>query len=195
MRKISAHYCLLPDGTLGKWPVIVLDDNGRIEEVRVNAAQFREEPGLEYFGGVIVPGFIEDLRDSSFYGLAEDEIKRRLNRFQSQGSIRFLFAGEQNTLLSGSKSIAFFDPGYDTKNASMLAGVSAWDRVKEKAAGGDDVINAVFSEQSVILDKLPEGLKWGRIETGFNPGLVLIKGLDLDGMRLTANTKIKILNY
>jgi hypothetical protein len=70
-----------------------------------------------------------------------------------------------------------------------------WDRVKEKTAGGDDVINAIFAEQSVIFGKLPEQLKWGRIEIGFNPGLVLIKGLDFDGMRLTANTKIKILNY
>jgi len=195
MRKVSAHYCLLPDGSVGKWPVIVLDDNGSIVEVRVNAAQFREEPGLEYFGGVIVPGFIEDMRTVSFSGITEETLMRTLNRFQSQGSIRFLFGREQNTFLSVSKSKSFFDTEYEKKDGSMFAGISTWDRVKEKTAGGDDVINAIFAEQSVILDKLPEQLKWGRIETGFNPGLVLIKGLDLDGMRLTANTKIKILNY
>jgi len=62
MRKISAHYCLLPDGSLCKWPVITLDNEGDITEVR-GGEHLSEEPGLEYFGGVLVPGFIEDIRN------------------------------------------------------------------------------------------------------------------------------------
>jgi hypothetical protein len=66
MRKISAHFCLMPDGSLGKWPVIALDDSGVISEVRVHDHQFREEAGLEYYPGVLVPGIIEDLRNVNF---------------------------------------------------------------------------------------------------------------------------------
>jgi hypothetical protein len=40
---------------------------------------------------------------------------------------------------------------------------------------------------------IPDELRWGAIEQGANPGILLIKGLDYDGMKARENTTIKIL--
>ncbi|WP_430815352.1 hypothetical protein [Carboxylicivirga sp. RSCT41] len=58
MRKVSAHYYLRPDGTLGKRPVIEFDDAGVIVRIRELGDSFREEPGLEYYPGIMIPAFV-----------------------------------------------------------------------------------------------------------------------------------------
>ena len=45
-----------------------------------------------------------------------------------------------------------------------------------------------------IIHSLPEELKWGRIEEGYSPGLLLTKGLNLDDMSVTPKSRIKILH-
>ena len=193
MRKLSAHFCLLPDGTLGKWPVISIDSEGRIKSVRVNDEYFREEPGLEYYGGVLVPGFIEDFRDVSFANAGDIKL---LNRFYSQGSIKFLCRQDQNFFPQGFGGEVFRDETFEQQKLQECSRKSFWEKAKGDALAGyeGNIIKSIFNLQEKIIKSLPEELKWGRIKEGFSPGLLLIKGLNLDDMSVTEKSTIKILH-
>ena len=194
MRKISAHYYLLPDGSLCKWPVITLDNEGDITEVR-GGEHLSEEPGLEYYGGVLVPGFIEDLRNIDLSDADEEEMLRLINRFNSLGSVRFLCDAEHKYTVKGVKGRFFFDDRRISENRVKLPERSFWERVREGVSDTENVLQRIHFLQKEIIKSLPDEVKWGRIEEGCSPGLILIKGLDYERMSLTERTTVKILDY
>jgi len=57
MRKISAHYIINPGEKPIRNGILEIDDDGTILNVRSND-QTREESKLEFFSGIIVPGFV-----------------------------------------------------------------------------------------------------------------------------------------
>ncbi len=58
MRKISANHILPVSSPALKNGIITLDDKGMILEIYDTGGKLREEPGLEFYMGTIVPGFI-----------------------------------------------------------------------------------------------------------------------------------------
>lgn len=58
MKKFSANYILLPDGSFLKNSIIKTTDEGEIIEIIDTKGVLKEEAGLEYYNGVIIPGFI-----------------------------------------------------------------------------------------------------------------------------------------
>ncbi|MDP4204581.1 MAG: amidohydrolase family protein [Bacteroidota bacterium] len=58
MRKLSAHYVLTDDGRFVKYGILSLDDKGTVIDVRDPKGEMNEEEGLEFYGGILVPGFI-----------------------------------------------------------------------------------------------------------------------------------------
>ncbi len=60
MRKISANIVLTCIGKPIKFGHIVVDDDGTILDVVETGGKLIEEEGLEYYNGVLVPGFIID---------------------------------------------------------------------------------------------------------------------------------------
>ncbi len=197
MRKLSAHFCLLPDGSVGKWPVISLNGEGAITGMRVNDEQFREEPGLEFYGGVLVPGFIEDMRDVSFDGIKEENIMKVMNRFYSEGSVKFICRSDQKHFSSGFRCEVFYDGSYIYSELQPFSGVFFWERVKIEANSKYDgnILKAIHSIQENTVGSLPEELRWGRIEEGNSPGILLVKGLNLADMSITEKSSIKILQH
>ncbi len=191
MRKISAHYCLMPDGTLGRWPVIVTDAGGVIKNLKVNSDHLSEEPGLEYYGGVLVPGFIEDLRDRIFPGLSAKEMVKLTDRFYSKGSTRFLCRPGQNFFHAAFKGKVFYDSSFVSKYEKPYSEMSFWEKAVNENDG--DIISVLYSLQNGLTERLPVDVRWGRMEPGADPGIILVKGLDYNGMKLTNKTSIKIL--
>ena len=57
MRRITAHYLLRPDGTLGEFPIVEIDSDGVVLSVK-ERLEFEEEPFLEIHNGLLVPGFV-----------------------------------------------------------------------------------------------------------------------------------------
>ena len=58
MRKISANLILPVSSPPLKNGIITLDDEGRILKVVDTGGKLREESGLEFYNGVIIPGFV-----------------------------------------------------------------------------------------------------------------------------------------
>ena len=195
MRKISCHYCLLPDGSVGKRPVIAIDDNGYITEIRISGDSFREEPGLEYFGGVLLPGFVEDLRNIFFKEDNPPDMSRMLNRFYANGSLRYICDRKAVRFPAGFRGVVFYD---ETKGRHEAARpfpvVSAWENIKEQCLQNNTgIVQPVHEYFTSIKQHLPEKLKWGALEVGANPGLILIKGLDFKDLKIKEKITLKIL--
>ena len=58
MRKIAAQYIYTGEGEPLKRGIISLSDDGTVLDVKDTGGTFREEAGLEFYNGVIVPGFV-----------------------------------------------------------------------------------------------------------------------------------------
>lgn len=58
MRKIAATYIFPVNQAPIKNGILVCDDNGTVVEVIDKGGQFREEAGVEYYSGILVPGFV-----------------------------------------------------------------------------------------------------------------------------------------
>lgn len=56
--RYASHLYLRTDGTLGRFPIIEVDDNGVILSVRECVDTLVEMPSTRFFAGVIVPGFV-----------------------------------------------------------------------------------------------------------------------------------------
>jgi hypothetical protein len=181
----------MPDGSIGKMPVITFSDDGIIEDIRIAAEGFREEAGLEYYGGVLIPGLIQDLRGFQAEEFDPDKLKRLLNRLYSRGSLRYLCNGSFERYSAFFSGKAVF--GTSVTPETDMEFISAWDKVTADLPDNGNVAEALSIYLKKIVEELPPDVKWGTLEKGADPGLILIKGIDYNGMKLKQNTTLKIL--
>ncbi len=57
-RKISAHYIVIDKSTTIKNGIITVDNNGEILEIKSLGNDMQETAGVEFYSGVLVPGFV-----------------------------------------------------------------------------------------------------------------------------------------
>jgi cytosine/adenosine deaminase-related metal-dependent hydrolase len=57
-RKLSAHYIITGNGKPIKNGIVTLDDSGKVLEVSQTNQNLQEISGLEFYSGVLVPGFV-----------------------------------------------------------------------------------------------------------------------------------------
>ncbi|MBS2100790.1 hypothetical protein [Carboxylicivirga linearis] len=178
MRKLTSHYCLKPDGSWAKRPIIKLNDAGVIIEVREMGDDFVEEPNLEYFPGVLVPTFLMRIHTDDFD-------KANINRAIIEGARRFIIDKEMsfpNRVRSIVKS------GFNTGSAD-----SPWTLIKSEVIEGLDLASAIMNQTQKIAQQFSLDDEWGVIKEGANPGLLLLKGIDLKEFTITSNTDLKVL--
>jgi prophage maintenance system killer protein len=195
MRKIASHYCLLPDGSLGKRPIITLDDAGKICDVRLLNDNFQEEPGTAYSGGIIIPAFVEDGRCWLGHVSEQSVVDRFLANAFRHGSLR-LIVDEQGARrvqkYRGQYSVRECDSNTHQKEEVCQSG---WERIKGLYEADNEsdmmILVARYFTNLLANEYLPSA--WGRIAVGASPGLLLIQGLDLKERRLTPKVKLKIL--
>ena len=58
MRKIAATYIFPVSSPPLKYGILILDDQEKILEVKDTGGKLHEEAGLEYYNGILVPGFV-----------------------------------------------------------------------------------------------------------------------------------------
>ncbi len=58
MYKFSANYIYLGNGEILKYGIIKLNESGVVTEIIDTKGVLKEEPSLQFYGGIIVPGFI-----------------------------------------------------------------------------------------------------------------------------------------
>ncbi|MCU4157893.1 hypothetical protein J1N10_18105 [Carboxylicivirga sp. A043] len=164
MRKISAHYYLKPDGTLGKRPIIELDEVGTIIHIRELGDAFKEEPGLEYFPGILIPGFVASIEK---YDL----------QVKTQAKV--------NGVLRIKEGEAVLDKWKYR---------SAWETIQEDLKAGENkVLLTCIMKYTFEAAKILKESKWGVLEEGANPGILILQNIDLRTLSLTDKATFKII--
>ena len=79
MRKISANYIFPVSSAPLKNGILVLDDDNRITDIINTSNNFKEIENLEYYGGIIVPGFVDAFCLLSWANLNQQELKHCIN--------------------------------------------------------------------------------------------------------------------
>jgi aminodeoxyfutalosine deaminase len=69
LRKIAATYIFPVSSPPLKNGILVVDDYGKILDIRDTHGNLREEAGLEYYSGIVVPGFVNAHCHLEFSGL------------------------------------------------------------------------------------------------------------------------------
>ncbi len=194
MRKMSAHYCLLPDGSLAKMPLISVDKSGVITEIIVLGDDFVEEHGVELFGGVLIPGFIEDLRDINF-GEDVSGFSKGINKMYANGSLKYICKPGDNIFSTNFKGeVSYQGANEESGLVEVFQNISVWEKVKRNSVQTEiSILDSIHDYFKSIKGVMPDDLKWGSLEVGANPGLLLVKGVDYKGMSLKENTTIKII--
>ncbi|MBR8537909.1 hypothetical protein KDU71_20220 [Carboxylicivirga sediminis] len=169
MRKVSAHYYLKSDGTFGKSPVVELDVDGRIVGVREMGSQFKEEAGLEYFPGIIVPGFVASCSSTDPHVIAC--VKR-------VGLINGVLRWQE-----GNDIIALDD--YQR----------AWSAIKEvlKEQRGMAPLGHYLLKHTFRAAQLLGNTEWGIIGEGAIPGLIVLQNIDLRNFSITEKSSFRII--
>ncbi|GEM_PF-5812423 len=167
MRKVSAHYYLKPGGTFGKHPIIVLNDDGRIENIREQKEGFREEAGLAYYPGIIIPGFVASI-----------------DRQSENADV------ERIALVNGVLRIK-----RGIKSLSTEEYINPWtsicNLVNEQA--GFTNLSHYLMKHTAKAAHIAGEAEWGVIGDGAKPGLLVIQNIDLRDFSLTAKTALKII--
>jgi hypothetical protein len=89
----------------------------------------------------------------------------------------------------------YFDDTEVTNIKKECCGKSTWERAAEEALKSrGDFLEILYLLQKQVSGLMPEALKWGRLEPGYDPGILLVKGLEFPAMRFTEKTKLRILN-
>lgn len=181
-RLFTSHFVLLPDGSLGKWPVVELAADGRILSLELHPEGLRERPGMELLGGLLLPALLDVAGSASFVFGGRD-----LNRHyaggtcvlggctevDSTGAVPLVVKGVESEMLQG----PVLRRGRDDFQLPLLSRLDAYMALHPEG----DWLGILHAATALAAEAA--GLELGRMEVGACPGLLLLKGLDLGAMK------------
>ncbi len=87
---LGSHFALGEGGQMLPWPILTIDSEGRILSLESGGTGLRERPGLEWYGGILIPGLIDAAGIGNF-----DYNRRNLNAHFAGGTIALGRAGAE----------------------------------------------------------------------------------------------------
>ncbi|MGQ1946395.1 hypothetical protein ACT3CD_04745 [Geofilum sp. OHC36d9] len=189
IRQIASHFILLPDGHLGKWPVITINSYGEILDVETRLS-FTEKPGLELYPGILLPAFTDIFIKKSI-NIQSSTIN--FNRHFSEGTI---LLGCHNCHSNGFPiTTEALSPQLKQADFMIRPNYSAppmLTRIKNNTT--TSLVEKLYLGTYVSASQTSYKNQLGQLSQGFKPGLLVLQGIDLINMKLTDYAKIKWLN-
>lgn len=186
MRKIASHYWLRPDGSIGKFPVLVFDDQKKIVEIRERAV-FKEEANLELVNGFLIPGFI-DFIPTIKCQQELSQFKRYIN-LQLIGGTKVL--GVSHLGIQKAKGLLLSDivlVEYSGKELNDVNEVSAFRKIQESK----DTLLKLMNFTLENAKRLGVDNNYGSLQLNKSPGLLSVSNIDYKTFEITMSSKIKI---
>ncbi|WP_439185272.1 hypothetical protein [Carboxylicivirga taeanensis] len=169
MRKVCAHYYLRPDGTFGKAPIVELSETGCILRVHEMGDNFKEEPGLEYFPGILSPGFVAS------YLEGQSSLNDRDKRIGlANGVLRFKEEVPAVATAEYQRAWMSIRQWMSTRTGSSSLGCTL----------------LKYTYQAALSAGVDE---WGVIAEGADPGLIVLQNIDLRTFSFTPKSSFKII--
>ena len=202
MRKIAATYIFSGNGKPLKNGIVVCENDGTVIEVVDTSGDLREQAGLEFYNGILVPGFVDVHCNLDTFNLNvffyENGIIEALKK--CGGSL-------ENDFLSLCPSLALFFYGLPPLEYFINEEITVCIGSNGTPMNQNHKL-AVFDEMLVLQKNYPELaleelIKWacfngalalktdnmeGSLEKGKRPGINIITGIDFKNMKLTDNS-------
>ncbi|HEX2935970.1 MAG TPA: amidohydrolase family protein [Bacteroidales bacterium] len=201
-RKISAHYIYLNRETFLKFGVVTFSQNGVITSVKDNKGIPEESESLEFFNGIIIPGFVDvDLLQvkTNAVRIFSDGLKDGLHG-ELFGSFQFLIIenpvffdnDEVARLLTLEHQGAHIILTFDADPANFQSSIF---RSIRKLALTGAIDFAYLLKWSTINPALCMGIDaiYGTIAPNKQPGLNVISGVDYASMSLSETSSIRVI--
>ncbi len=191
MRKFSAHYIFTGTGALLNKGIVITTDQGVITEVIDTKGDFQERSSVEFYSGIIIPGFVNA-------NLNADHLSSMLN---SSGSLHpnFTILDDANASVTS----ALFNDSHDElhENSKICIGLksnTSHDQQAMLKLIKELLITFPMISLSQIVswatrnsaDALSIADQYGSIEIGKQPGLNLLSGLNMELFTITPNTTL-----
>lgn len=202
IRKISAHYLWLNSETLLKYGVIAFSHNGIIVDIKDNKGIPEESESLEFFNGLIIPGFVDidivQVKTKAIRTFTADP-KHGL-QVELPDHLQFLIIDNSNLLdkadvlrllaleRDGIKIVLKLDAGTNNSQSSIFSNIC-----KLALPGTIELVHLL--RWTTINPALCTGIDnmCGSITCGKRPGLNVISGIDYAAMRLTETCSIRVI--
>jgi len=189
IRHIASHFILLPNGNLGKWPVITINSCGEILNIETRSS-FTERPGLELYPGLLLPAFT-DIFVKDDDGIQTSAIN--FNRHFSEGTI---LLGCHNCKTNGfpitTKALSGELVKADFLIRPVYTDTPIFSRIKANTT--TPLIEKLYLGTYLSANQTQYKNQLGQLSNGFKPGLIVLQGIDLVKMKLANSAKIKWLN-
>lgn len=192
----TAHYLLLKDGTLGRWPVVEMSAHGEVLSVELHPEGLTERPGLQLHGGLLMAGLV----DAGPIDAALEYSQSLLNQHFSSGT---LFLGTDNS------DSALYPPPFLIKSLEQVACPHSFlhrnadnfqtpllERIRQLCSR-EPTHNwlTLIAESAAWTSAQREDLAdKGSVEPGQKSGLMVVKNLDLTKMTMTDAMHVKWLS-
>jgi hypothetical protein len=199
VRKIAATYIFTGNNSPLKNAILLCEEDGTIVEVVEKGNNFTEEAGVEFYSGILVPGFVRlkcNLKDHTL--IANRKMWAQGVALAADFENSVYVECEKNAL----KFQQLFHSGKDTKVIELDPTLEIEFRNLEF---NNLVLAEIFMLQQKDIASLPElferisadaakclGMdnRFGSFEKGKQPGVNLITGVDFKHMKLSSRSKV-----
>jgi cytosine/adenosine deaminase-related metal-dependent hydrolase len=184
MKRLAAQYIITNSGPPLKRAVVTTEDDGTIISIEDTAGDLKEKHSTEFYNGIIVPGFV------NCHSLLElSHMKGCISEGEGLGGFIEKIRSTRDN---------------DTENTYSSMSVADNNMCKEGIVLCADICNSILEELKTLQFSFPEisiedlifcatsnGARalgeedrFGKIEPGKNPGLLLLQNVDLINMKL-----------
>jgi hypothetical protein len=212
MPKIAASIVFPVSAPPRRNAVVRMDDNGTVLSVSKGDASFSEMAGVEFYSGILIPGLVdllnnkvcdnhrlvaEGVRVTGLIGDAGQEDMTWKSRYGPELSFRF-FDGMDN-----------FNKGFrEGETSNVFCPMGSGGSLQALASRGrTDLLSLMFElQEGPLRYRLPDlitmatmngahalnyQIEAGAISPGMRPGLNIIEGVDISGMRLLPVSRLR----
>jgi hypothetical protein len=192
MRTISAHYAWDPITGFVKNPLLTINNHHEIERFESMGDKYVEYPHVEFFGGLIVPGFIHviDLTRSDKI----DAPAKRINQSLSAGSLFNVLLSSDTQDLSAFANKPNIIIQNNGKLRLLLSDADPWQQICKEISHNKDIATLLFKYLYIpwqLCELLHLG---GSFNIGTRPGVLLLNGIDWTTLKFNPNPQLKIIH-
>ena len=187
MRKFSAHFILTGTGVLLNKGIVVTTDQGVIMEIIDTNGAFEERSSVEFYSGIITPGFVNAALSPKINMLKPAHQKWTMINAIDETITKDLFAVSQNELQETNRICL------GLKSAASNDQQALFKLIKDLCSNFPmiSLAQVVTWATKNGAEALSISDRYGSIEIGKQPGLNLLTGLDMGDMTIKSTSVLE----
>jgi len=198
MRILASHYALLPELRLVKYPKVFINEVNEIDRIEFNEQEFIETPSTEFFGGLMIPGFIADLSDLE-PATNSNQLNLLLGRLYRDG-IQYVILPSllvEIVDLKANAGLCFLFKETESRQRINIDAVeNPWQLLCQQVKS--DKNNSVIDLLDYYLvqpwKEWMDNLPGANIQKGSKPGIMLVNGINWSTLTFTKSLTIQRLH-